>query len=172
MRLPLTLIVLLPFLAVKAQFDPDKMLHQAFDHRVIYNHDTIYSFYCLQPGRTTKPRPGKMYYWYKRDTILTTIGGYDGDLLNGEYKVSYPDKNLMEYGSFDKGLKTGVWKTWFPGGKPASVINWKNGQKEGAFVTYDPTGKTTSAGHYKADELPKERERKNSSKNKKDSIPN
>lgn len=113
-----------------------------------------------------------MYYWYKRDTILTTMGGYDGHLLDGEYKVFYPDRNFKEHGSFDKGLKTGIWKTWFPGGKLASVVNWKKGRKDGPFVLYDVTGKVMRSGRYLADELPEQEKRKNSSKSKKDSLPN
>ena len=42
-------------------------------------------------------------------TILVTQGGYNGRLLNGDFRVFYPNKNLKENGNYQFGLKEGTW---------------------------------------------------------------
>lgn len=74
-----------------------------------------------------KIKNDRYYYWYMRNIIHSTQGGYSGQLLNGHYLAFYPDKNLKEEGDFKTGLKDGVWKTWNRKGDLTSVTNWDEG---------------------------------------------
>lgn len=109
--------------------DPDGLMRAATDRRWMNQHDTLYSFLTTKPEQPIKTRPDKLYYWFNKDTIMTTIGGYAGRLLDGEYKVFYPNKTLKEMGNFRLGLKTGIWKIWYPNGNLASMTQWKDGEK-------------------------------------------
>ena len=77
----------------------------------------------------TEPRikNDRYYYWYLRNIIHSTQGGFSGQLLNGHYIAFYPDKNLKEEGYFKTGLKDGVWKNWNRKGDLTSVTNWDEG---------------------------------------------
>jgi antitoxin component YwqK of YwqJK toxin-antitoxin module len=74
-----------------------------------------------------KIKNDRYYYWYLRNIIHSTQGGYSGQLLNGHYTAFYPDKNLKEEGDFKTGLKDGVWKTWNRKGDLTNVANWDEG---------------------------------------------
>lgn len=77
--------------------------------------------------RDPKIRNDRYYYWYFNNSIHSTQGGYNGQLLNGHYVAFYPDKNLKEQGDFKTGLKDGEWKTWNRKGDLTSVTNWNDG---------------------------------------------
>jgi len=74
-----------------------------------------------------KIKNDRYYYWYYNNTIHSTQGGFNGQLLNGHYVAFYPDKNLKEEGDFKRGLKDGEWKTWNPKGDLTGVTNWDEG---------------------------------------------
>jgi hypothetical protein len=74
-----------------------------------------------------KIRNDRYYFWYYSNTIHSTQGGFNGQLLNGHYVALYRDKNLKEEGNFKRGLKDGEWKTWNPKGDLTSVANWNEG---------------------------------------------
>jgi hypothetical protein len=114
-----------------AQFAPNKMEESAMasDRRILDRQDTLYLFFAITPAMTRRTGQDKLYYWFRQDTILATRGGYGGRLLDGEYKVLYPNKNLRELGHFSYGLKVGEWKTWFPNGELKSITHWKNGEE-------------------------------------------
>ena len=77
--------------------------------------------------RDPKIKNDRYYYWYLKNLIHSTQGGYNGQLLNGHYVAFYPDKNLKEEGNFKTGLKDGEWKTWNPKGDLTNVTNWNDG---------------------------------------------
>lgn len=124
-------------LSASAQHDPDKLLSDAIDHRFVSLCDTLFSFYAIRQDAPVKADADKTYYWFSKDSIFTTKGGYAGRLLHGEYKVFYPDKSLRESGYFRYGLKDGTWKTWYPDGSAESVSYWKNGKMKGSPTVSD-----------------------------------
>jgi hypothetical protein len=74
-----------------------------------------------------KIKNDRYYFWVADNTIHSTQGGFNGQLLNGHYVAFYPDKNLKEEGGFDRGLKQGTWKTWNRKGDLTAVTNWNEG---------------------------------------------
>lgn len=141
----------LPFLAF-SQLD-EKMEIKAMNRQMIKRKDTVYRFYAIIPEKPIKVRPDRQYYWYKSDTILSTVGGYDGRVLDGSYVVFYPDKNLQEEGLYRNGLRTGEWKSWYPGGKLRLVQHWDEGMKSGSFTEYDFEGRKLREGAFRNDHL-------------------
>jgi hypothetical protein len=99
--------------------------------RIINRGDTLYSFYVQKPSQPVKTEINKLYYWFRKDTIMTTTGDYDGWLLDGPYRVYYPDRQLRESGNFHNGLREGEWKTWLPDGRLMRVVHWKKGEQTG-----------------------------------------
>jgi antitoxin component YwqK of YwqJK toxin-antitoxin module len=99
----------------------------ALGRRVINRQDTVYIFYVKKPEEALKVDRDKTYYWFKSDTIITTTGGYDGWVLNGDYKMFFPGKGMRQSGFFQMGLKDGEWKTWYEDGRLQSVSRWKKG---------------------------------------------
>jgi len=110
----LSLILVFPGLSSIAQPE-EKIEIRSLNRQLIRKKDTVYRFYAVLPENPVRVFPDRTYYWFHSDTILTTVGGYDGRLLDGSYTVFYPDKNLAEAGEFTNGLRTGEWRTWYPG---------------------------------------------------------
>jgi antitoxin component YwqK of YwqJK toxin-antitoxin module len=115
--------------------------------------DTLVQFFAIQPAKNLKKAQGYMYYWYRDDTILTTMGDYSGRLLNGPYKAFYPEKNLLESGQFKNGEKSGQWKSWYNSGIIRGISNWQHSRRNGAFEIYDSSGTKIESGNYKNDQL-------------------
>ncbi|HCT31381.1 MAG TPA: hypothetical protein DIW31_11790 [Bacteroidales bacterium] len=67
------------------------------------------------------------YHWYSADIFGANYGGYNGYLLNGNYKRVNLNGNLLEQGVFVNGLKDGIWKYWYPNGNLKRVENWRKG---------------------------------------------
>jgi len=154
MKFYTTLLLVLVHLGLYTQAQPEEKIEiKAINRQFIKRKDTTYRFYAIIPEQPVKTRPDRTYYWYKSDTILSSAGGYDGRLLDGSFRVFYPDKNLEEDGMFGNGLRTGEWKTWYPGGKIHSVIHWNDGLRDGAFTEYDLQGRKAKEGSYKKDLL-------------------
>ncbi len=97
--------------------------------------------------------PEKTYHWYKTQRVMTTQGGASGDLLHGDYSVSYDNKQLKQKGKFKKGLKTGHWSYWNEEGKLIKTEKWKCGELNGKMVLYDEFGKEISTTYYKKGSL-------------------
>lgn len=110
----------------------------ATNRRFMSRHDTLYAFFAVSPERPLKVIADRTYYWFSKDSIFMTIGGYSARLLDGEYKVFYPDRSLRESGFFRYGLKDGTWKTWYPDGSPESVAFWKKGKERGSATITEP----------------------------------
>lgn len=103
--------------------------------------------------RIKNPDNDRFYFWLKAKEIHATEGGYEGDLLHGEYTVFYVSENLKEKGVFHMGLKTGTWKQWHENGEIKEISNWKNGLMSGTITGYDETGKIIYKTHYRRGEL-------------------
>ncbi len=138
------------FLSVVSNSYSQGKIEIAALNRVTLNHDdTIYQFYAVKPQIKIKYHQEKNYYWYVKDTILITQSGLDGRILNGTFKIFYPDKNIMEEGQFKYGLKTGLWKSWYPNGVLRLTVNWLSGTINGDFEEFDPSGRKIRSGSYK-----------------------
>jgi hypothetical protein len=111
------------------KLDPDEIVANALDRRIINRRDTLYFFYAVKPAKPIKTVAQKWYSWFGHDTVLSTAGSYNGRVLDGEYKVLYPGGNIKETGNFSMGLKTGVWRSWHPDGSLQGVDHWKNGER-------------------------------------------
>ncbi|HIA11678.1 MAG TPA: hypothetical protein EYN69_06350 [Flavobacteriales bacterium] len=80
------------------------------------------------------------YHWFRNNEIHQTKGGFDGDIMHGDYTSFYPGKELKEKGSFNKGVKTGMWKSWHENGEVKEIVTWRNGMQNGAYMKYSSTG--------------------------------
>jgi antitoxin component YwqK of YwqJK toxin-antitoxin module len=134
-------------------FAQKKLKTTALNRITFAKNDTLYRFFLVKPGKKIAAKSGVNYYWYRPDTILITNSGFDGRLLNGEYKVFYPNKNLKESGIFDEGVKTSEWRSWDESGRLLQVYNWKKGHLEGKFFIYGNDGKINQQGQYSKDSL-------------------
>jgi hypothetical protein len=135
----LTLFFLIPF-RLFAQDADDRLVADALDKRTIVRNDTVSIFYVAEEDRVIKVDISKNYYWFNKDTIIRTTGGFGGRVLNGDYKVYYPNKSLRESGQFRYGLKDGDWKKWNPDGSLQSIVRWKKGEEKNA-EEYEPAKK-------------------------------
>ncbi len=93
-----------------------------------------------------------MYYWYNQHKINQNMGGYSGDLLQGEYLVFDNDKNLITKGNFERGLKHGTWKHWDANGVLKNSIDYHFGLIDGEVKIYDSEGRLVETKEYKAGE--------------------
>lgn len=130
-----------------------KLQTTALNRITFIKNDTLYVFFVLKPGEKFKPKSSGNFHWFRPDTILITNSGFGGKLLNGEYKVFYPNKNIKESGFFDHGLKTGEWREWDIEGRLLKITNWKNGFREGNFIIYDKDGIKINEGYYSKDTI-------------------
>ena len=80
------------------------------------------------------------YHWFRNNEIHETKGGFDGDIMHGDYTSFYRSKELKEKGTFNKGVKHGMWKSWHENGEVHEIITWRNGIQNGAYMQYSSTG--------------------------------
>jgi len=83
------------------------------------------------------------YFWIKSGEIHNTQGGYEGNLLHGEYTEFYLSEQLKSKGNFKNGLKDGEWKSWYENGNIEEIIHWKNGRINGKVIKYTGDGTKT-----------------------------
>ena len=67
--------------------------------------------------KSHKVKLKETYFWYKSNRVIQTVGGYQGQLLNGYYIESYPNGQLKLKGHFCSGQQCGIWKYWNEEGK-------------------------------------------------------
>ena len=135
----------------------DKIDTQTF---YINSKDSVLRFQASSDIKIKKYSSGLVYYWYKSGSILKTMGGSDGRLLNGEYICFYPDNNLKEKGKFKNGLKDGAWTTWFETGKIKELYHWKKGILNGTHYIYNHDGSISSTEAFKNGNILKEKTKK------------
>jgi hypothetical protein len=136
-----------------AQSVANDLVTTALHRHSLLRGDSVYLFYAVHPSKKIKPRSSKLYYWYKGDTILVTEGAFDGWVLNGSYKIFYPNKNIKQSGQFTNGLKTGIWRSWFPDGTLRNIVTWKNGERTGFFEEHHNDGSLSEKGHYRKNQI-------------------
>src|SRR6185437_6479340 len=150
----LTFSLILSLLSLSSLAQPEERIEIAsLNRQLIRKKDTVYRFYAVLPEHPVRIYPDRTYYWFHSDTILNTVGGYDGRLLDGSYTVFYPDKNLAEAGEFADGLPNGEWRAWYPGGMIKSIVHWRTGLRIGTFTEFDRNGSKFREGNYRNDEL-------------------
>ena len=49
---------------------------------------------------TKKILPDRNYYWFDHSMIMSTRGGYTGELLHGDFLVQYRNYQIKEQGNF------------------------------------------------------------------------
>ena len=95
----------------------------------------------------------KKYTWFNKNTLKTTQGGYNGMLLQGEYKEMNEANDLLVKGKYKNGLKDGEWKEWYANGNLKTVYHWDEGTLEGEYMEFDASGATVKKGNFKKGEL-------------------
>lgn len=111
--------------------------------------DSSVHAHVLSEESRTKPEGDHRYYWYSKNTILSSDGSFSGRLLHGQYTAYYPDHNLLAQGAFIRGLKTGKWISWFPGGGMHERSHFSKGKLNGPTEVYDSTGRLTVRIYYR-----------------------
>ena len=147
---PLTIVLSLLLLGFSciAQME-ERVEIKSLNRQLIKRKDTVYRFYADFPDHPVHIYPNRLYFWFQKDTILTTVGGYDGRLLDGSYTVFYPDRNLAVSGEFTDGLRTGEWRSWYAGGRIRSIVHWRRGLESGPFTEFDSAGGKSREGVYR-----------------------
>ncbi len=96
-----------------------------------------------------KSKKSKRYFWYRAGRVHNSVGGYDGMLLNNEYKRFYENHDLRERGTFKNGVKKGVWYLWHPNGNVSEKIKYNNdGLPHGYYAMLDDSGDLIIEGNY------------------------
>ena len=98
-----------------------------------------YAFYTTQDQ--PKIKTGRSYTWYKAGRILTTVEGYDGLLLDGEYRMFYLNKSLYRQGNYKMGIRSGLWREWYANGQLKEKSVWEEGRLRGEPERFDSTGR-------------------------------
>lgn len=166
MKLILSISILLTTLIAHGQYAD----WQAFTREVVISHEdsTTRANILIRP-QTFKLDESLHYAWYNKGKINSNMGGYAGDLLQGDFLVFDKEKKLITQGMYVLGLKDGVWKYWYPNGNLRKVETWSQGRKHGIQKLFDIDGTLASQVDFKAGELVIEEEKKMKiSKSKKD----
>jgi hypothetical protein len=141
-------IIILIFLQFEKSHAQVKQKIAALNRIEINSADTLYRFYAIKPSVKLKLKKNAEYTSYNDKSILVTQGGISGRILNGDYWVYFPNKQLKENGKFKNGIKTGEWKIWYSSGKLAEVAEWKAGYKISENI-FDSVGNIVKSGKYK-----------------------
>ncbi len=112
----------------------------------------------------------RTYYWYKSNSVLSTLGGIDGKMLHGNYTRFFLNNNLKEKGYYKQGLKEGEWKEWFNTGKLNKIAHWKKGLLWGTSIYYDEAGNVLKKETYTKGNLKIKKVAKNKTKSAKTPI--
>ena len=103
----------------------------------------VFAQFLIKPIKVTINNDLR-YYWYYTDKINSNVGGYNGNLLNGTYRVLSKENRLMEQGTFANGLKDGIWKYWYSNGNLQRIEIWKKGLIKGVPTEYSYNGEVIS----------------------------
>jgi len=143
------LILIAAFIFFAGSASGQRSEKDLLSHKIIVNQDDCTIVAYVKPVRGWPVETDKRYYWFSAHRIKSTQGGYSGQLLNGDYRESYANKNLKELGYFYKGLKTGTWSSWNPNGKLTADYTWNFGEKNGTYHKYDSLGGVMESGKYR-----------------------
>lgn len=87
-----------------------------------------------------KVKLDEVYFWYKPNRVVQTVGGYHGQLLHGYYVESYSNGQLKLKGYFCLGQQCGEWKYWNEEGKLQRVEHWKQNKLHGEVIYLNDKG--------------------------------
>lgn len=99
------------------------------------------------------PNSDKTYTWYENNQLHSTMGGYAGKLLNGQFTQYFPNRSLSAQGLYVKGLKQGVWRNWYTNGNLQRESQWLANIEEGPFIRYNEQGDWIQRGYLKEGKL-------------------
>lgn len=119
---------------------------------VVKHKDSTERAHILIHKESIKTSNSLMYYWYNKNKINQNMGGYSGDLLQGEYLVFDNENNLITQGHFERGLKHDTWKHWGSNGVLKKTIDYHFGLIDGEVEIYDNEGNLIEIKNYKAGE--------------------
>ncbi len=119
---------------------------------VVKYEDSTLRAHILIHKENIKTSDRLMYYWYNQEKINQNMGGYSGDLLQGEYLVFDKEKNLITQGNFERGLKHGTWKHWDASGVLMKSLDYHYGLVDGKVKIYNNEGKLVETKDYKTGE--------------------
>ena len=106
----------------------------------------------LMEDNLRKMEDNKLYYWYRKEEIHNTQGGFSGNLLHGDYEIFYKSGQLKVRGEFNQGLKHGKWVKWNEKGRITEILFWKSGIPDGPFITYSERGMIKKCSVFKNNE--------------------
>lgn len=151
MKLQLILITLLALFSLNVYPQTTKIKKQKTAEFTVSKENEVIKFdaWVWKKPLRISPSTGKMYHWYKSNTIMSTNGGIDGKVLHGKYAAFYLNNNLKEKGRIKKGLKCGEWKAWYDNGNIKEIASWKKGSKTGGYALYSEDGKLLEKGKLK-----------------------
>ncbi len=126
---------------------------ESHNHAIQYtqNKITTKSYIDLLDQKEVKPCQNKLYHYYNKGKIHSSIGGYTGYLLEGRTETTLENGQLLKSGRFKRGLKVDRWEAWNTNGTLSSIVRWKHGKKQGPFKQFDDHGNLTTIGKYKQD---------------------
>lgn len=119
-------------------------------NRKIISDDINKEVFFVTDEKNNEIKDDKFYFWYKSQKVHKSVGGYSGQLLDGNYVKYFYSNELAEQGKFKEGLKVGEWKEWHKNGKIQRKLNWFKGRLKGMAVSYDSVGNVISKGKYKS----------------------
>jgi len=143
-------LFLLPVWVFGQGGDPSKWDHQ---HVTLNLAESVVSFNIFTEEHNISPQAEKTYLWFKAGKIMSTKGGFDGNLLDGVYTEFYPSKQLMEKGAYKMGLRDGEWTFWFPDGTIKAIHSYKNGVLHGPYKTFHESGLPVLVANYQKGQL-------------------
>jgi len=119
---------------------------------VVKHKDSTIRAHILIHRENIKTSDRLLYYWFNHDKINKNMGGYSGDLLQGEYLVFDAEDHLITQGNFDRGLKHGTWKQWSAKGIIKKSTDYHYGLIDGEVRFFDDKGNLLKTREYKAGE--------------------
>lgn len=149
MRLNIHFFPLLMLISFSLSLQAQKP-YRDFDRRRVFvkTEETIVEAEVYDGAEEKTPSPDKIYYWFDHNMIMSSKGGYTGELLHGVFEVQYRNYQLKEQGKFKFGLKDGAWRQWNQMGALKEYVNYKNGEVHGGYMLYDSVGRLSEKGQY------------------------
>jgi antitoxin component YwqK of YwqJK toxin-antitoxin module len=65
---------------------------------------------------------------YYKEGGIKSIGSFENNELNGEYREFHPDGSVMLEGTYKHGVKDGKWVTFDESGKKIETVKYVNGE--------------------------------------------
>lgn len=82
-----------------------------------------------------------------KDTVA--VATFINGLEDGEWRMYYANKQLMERRYYSKGKKTDVFEGWWPNGEKRLLYHFNDGEYNGSCKDWNDKGKLMSSMNYK-----------------------